>query len=140
MWLEFPAGADANHDPRTFRVPCQERHLEAIQESIARHILLYSAFTVLGDRAGIRGPFPERAAKSLLDPILCGDAAGVNARMSGTRHSVDILIAHGANPHELLRGSFLRALANAHASSSWKLVTQFHADYPEAPVVGGGRR
>ncbi|MCC8477617.1 DUF6357 family protein [Streptomyces globisporus] len=66
--LMLGAGADANHEPRTFTFPIGEAHLAVIQEDLARHLLLWSAVLPLCDAAGTRGELDENAAVALLDP------------------------------------------------------------------------
>ena len=65
--LLLAAGADANHEPRTFTVPISEAHLAVIREDLARHLLLWSAVLPLCDAAGTRGRLDENAAVALLD-------------------------------------------------------------------------
>src|SRR3954452_20136403 len=77
--LTLGAGADANHDPRTFTFSISEAHLAVIQEDLARHLLLWSAVLPLCDAAGTRGRLDERAAVALLDPILLAAPADVDA-------------------------------------------------------------
>lgn len=40
LYLELGAGADANHEPRTFSFLINEDHLVVIKESLARHLLI----------------------------------------------------------------------------------------------------
>lgn len=77
--LMLGAGADANHDPRTFTFPIGEAHLAVIREDLARHLLLWSAVLPLCDAAGTRGPLDEEAAVALLDPVLLSVPADVDA-------------------------------------------------------------
>lgn len=77
--LMLGAGADANHDPRTFTFPIGEAHLAVIQEDLARHLLLWSAVLPLCDAAGTKGSLDENAAVALLDPILLSAPVDVDA-------------------------------------------------------------
>lgn len=77
--LMLGAGADANHDPRTFTFSISEAHLAVIREDLARHLLLWSAVLPLCDDAGTRGRLDENAAVALLDPILLAAPADVDA-------------------------------------------------------------
>ncbi|GAA2260288.1 hypothetical protein GCM10010232_59230 [Streptomyces amakusaensis] len=62
------AGADANHEPRTFTFPVGEAHLAVIREDLARHLLLWSAVLPLCDAAGTRGRLVAHGADiDLLD-------------------------------------------------------------------------
>lgn len=74
--LMLGAGADANHEPRTFTFPIGEAHLAVIREDLARHLLLWSAVLPLCDAAGTRGKLDENAAVALLDPILLSTCGG----------------------------------------------------------------
>ena len=122
LHLDIVGGADALHDPREFTIPCEQRHLDAVRESPARLVLLQSAFAPLCERAGIRGPLPDQAAKSLLDPILCRPEAEVNAFMARTKHSTDVLIAYGANLDHLRNHRFVKALQHVREHPDWKRV------------------
>ncbi|GIF98906.1 hypothetical protein Cci01nite_40000 [Catellatospora citrea] len=77
--LMLGAGADANHEPRTFTFPIGQAHLAVIREDLARHLLLWSAVLPLCDAAGTRGRLDENAAVALLDPILLSSPADVDA-------------------------------------------------------------
>ncbi|MFE9743190.1 DUF6357 family protein, partial [Streptomyces sp. NPDC006477] len=59
--LTLGAGADANHEPRTFTFSISEAHLAVIREDLARHLLLWSAVLPLCDAAGTRGRLDENA-------------------------------------------------------------------------------
>ncbi|CAM5392498.1 CchlT OS=Streptomyces microflavus OX=1919 GN=Smic_79720 PE=4 SV=1 [Streptomyces microflavus] len=76
--LMLGAGADANHDPRTFTFPIGEAHLAVIQETW-RDLLLWSAVLPLCDAAGTKGSLDENAAVALLDPILLSAPVDVDA-------------------------------------------------------------
>lgn len=77
--LMLGAGADANHEPRTFTFPIGEAHRAVIQEDLARHLLLWSAVLPLCDAAGTRGQLDEDSAVALLDPILLSAPSEVDA-------------------------------------------------------------
>ncbi len=93
--LMLGAGADANHEPRTFTFPIGEAHLAVIQEDLARHLLLWSAVLPLCDAAGTRGELDESAAVALLDPVLLSAPADVDALFRRIPWDRGRLIAHG---------------------------------------------
>ncbi|MGW3561823.1 DUF6357 family protein, partial [Streptomyces sp. NPDC000963] len=68
--LMLAAGADANHEPRTFTFPVEEAHLAVIRRDLPGHLLLWSAVLPLCDAAGTAGRLDENAAVALLDPVL----------------------------------------------------------------------
>ncbi len=96
--LEVVGGADANHDPRSFRLPLTVPQLEVLRADLGRHVLLGALMMPLCDAAGTEGPIDQGAALSLLPPILDGDAPTVDAACRGLRAVEDVLIAHGADP------------------------------------------
>ncbi|MFD9242136.1 DUF6357 family protein, partial [Streptomyces sp. NPDC059556] len=83
--LMLGAGADANHEPRTFTFPITEAHCAVIQEDLARHLLLWSAVLPLCEAAGTRGLLDEDAAVALLDPILLAEPWDVGGGGVGRR-------------------------------------------------------
>lgn len=76
--LTLGAGADANHEPRTFTFSISEAHLGVIQEDLVRHLLLWSAVLPLCHAAGTRGRLDENGAVALLDPILLAAPSDVD--------------------------------------------------------------
>ncbi|EDX20473.1 hypothetical protein SSAG_00264 [Streptomyces sp. Mg1] len=102
--LTLGAGADANHDPRTFTFSISEAHLAVIREDLARHLLLWSAVLPLCDDAGTRGRLDENAAVALLDPILLAAPADTDALFQRIRWDRSRLISHGADIGLLERG------------------------------------
>ncbi|KIX76921.1 CchlT, partial [Streptomyces sp. MBRL 10] len=118
--LMLGAGADANHDPRTFTFPIGEAHLAVIRTDLARHLLLWSAVLPLCDDAGTRGPLDEDAAVALLDPILLSPPADVDSFFRHTRWDRSRLVAHGADTGLLGRGRILAAMRSATETSDGK--------------------
>ncbi len=126
--LELGAGADANHDPRTFTVSVSHAHLEVIQDDLARHLLLWSAILPLCDAAGTRGPIDERAAVELLDPILLGTPGDVESLFRRISWDKRQLVAQGADVELLERGRISAALRSARVRSDWTRVQRYDAD------------
>lgn len=130
--LELGAGADANHDPREFSLPISERHLEVIRGDFVRHTLLWVALLPLCDDAGILGPLDEGAAVALLDPILLGSEAEVEALFKTIRWSARDLIAHHADPALLEQGNVFAATRSLTLASDWKLTHEYEANRERA--------
>ncbi|MFE4379477.1 DUF6357 family protein [Streptomyces cyaneofuscatus] len=126
--LMLGAGADANHDPRTFTLPIEEAHLAVIQEDLARHLLLWSAVLPLCDAAGTRGRLDENAAVALLDPILLSAPADVDALFRRIPWDRGRLIAHGAGIDLLERGQVCAALRTATETSDGKRAQEYQAN------------
>ncbi|MET9397949.1 DUF6357 family protein [Kitasatospora sp. NPDC002965] len=126
--LMLGAGADANHEPRTFTFSIGEAHLAVIREDLARHLLLWSAALPLCDDAGTRGRLDEIAAVALLDPILLGAPADVDALFQRIRWDRSRLIAHGADIGLLERGQVCAAMRAATETSNGKRAQEYHAD------------
>ena len=122
------AGADANHEPRTFTFPIGEAHLAVIQEDLARHLLLWSAVLPLCDAAGTRGLLDENAAVALLDPILLSEPADVDSFFQRTPWDRGRLIAHGADIDLLERGQVCAAMRAATEASDGKRVQEHRAN------------
>ncbi|MEV4876540.1 DUF6357 family protein [Streptomyces cyaneofuscatus] len=126
--LTLGAGADANHDPRTFTFPIEEAHLAVIQEDLARHLLLWSAVLPLCEAAGTRGRLDENAAVALLDPILLSAPSDVDALFQHIPWDRGRLIAHGAGIGLLERGQVYAALRTATETSDGKRAQEYHAN------------
>ncbi|MFD0306720.1 DUF6357 family protein [Streptomyces sp. NPDC127119] len=126
--LSLGAGADANHEPRTFTFSIGEAHLAVIQEDLARHLLLWSAVLPLCDAAGTRGRLDENAAAALLDPILLAEPADVDALFQHIRWDRSRLIAHGADIGLLERGQVYAAMRAATETSNGKRAQEYHAN------------
>ncbi|MER5774866.1 DUF6357 family protein [Streptomyces sp. NPDC002039] len=126
--LTLGAGADANHEPRTFTFPIGEAHLAVIREDLARHLLLWSAVLPLCDAAGTRGRLDENAAVALLDPILLAAPTDVDALFQHIRWDRSPLIAHGADIGLLERGQVCAAMRAATETSNGKRAQEYHAD------------
>lgn len=125
--LMLGAGADANHDPRTFTFPIKEAHHAVIQEDLARHLLLWSAVLPLCDAAGTRGKLDESAAVALLDPILLSAPEDVDALFRRIPWDRGRLIAHGAGIDLLERGQVCAAMRTATETSDAKRAQEYHA-------------
>ncbi|MFI1442154.1 DUF6357 family protein [Streptomyces fructofermentans] len=128
LMLTLGAGADANHEPRTFTFPISEAHLAVIREDLARHLLLWSAVLPLCDAAGTRGRLDENAAVALLDPILLAAPADVDALFQRIRWDRSRLIAHGADIALLERGQVCAAMRTATETSNGKRAQEYHAN------------
>lgn len=126
--LMLGAGADANHDPRTFTFPIGEAHLAVIREDLARHLLLWSAVLPLCDAAGTKGSLDENAAVALLDPILLSAPVDVDAFFRSIRWDRGRLIAHGADIDLLERGQVCAAMRAATETSNGKRAQEYHAN------------
>ncbi|WP_415937468.1 DUF6357 family protein [Streptomyces sp. 039-1] len=130
--LMLGAGADANHDPRTFTFSIGEAHLAVIREDLARHLLLWSAVLPLCDAAGTRGRLDENAAVALLDPILLAAPADVDALFQHIRWDRRRLVAHGADIDLLERGQVCAAMRAATETSNEKRAQEYHANHRRA--------
>ncbi|WP_327335551.1 DUF6357 family protein [Streptomyces sp. NBC_01324] len=126
--LMLGAGADANHEPRTFTFPIGEAHLAVIQEDLPRHLLLWSAVLPLCDAAGTRGRLDEKAAVTLLDPVLLSTPADVDALFRHIRWDRSRLIAHGADIELLGRGQVCAAMRAATETPNEKRAREHHAN------------
>lgn len=126
--LMLGAGADANHDPRTFTFSIGEAHLAVIRDDLARHLLLWSAVLPLCDAAGTQGRLDEDAAVALLDPILLGAPADVDALFRRVRWDRSRLVAHGADIGLLERGQVCAAMRAATETSNGQRAQEYHAD------------
>ncbi|MET7367313.1 DUF6357 family protein [Streptomyces sp. NPDC005566] len=126
--LMLGAGADANHEPRTFTFSIGEAHLAVIREDLARHLLLWSAVLPLCDAAGTRGRLDENAAVALLDPILLSAPADVDALLKNIRWDKARLIAHGADIDLLERGQVCAAMRAATETSDGKRAQEYRAN------------
>lgn len=108
--LELGAGADANHDPRSFSFPVAEAHLDVIRDDLVRHLLLWCAVLPLCDAAGTRGELDEDAAAALLDPVLLGAPDEVDALFRDQDLDVTMLVGHGADLALLESGRVVESL------------------------------
>ncbi|MEV6572949.1 DUF6357 family protein [Streptomyces sp. NPDC051577] len=126
--LMLGAGADSNHEPRTFTFSIGEAHLAVIREDLARHLLLWSAVLPLCDDAGTRGRLDENAAVALLDPILLAAPADVDALFRRIRWDRSRLIAHGADIGLLERGQPCAAMRTATETSNGKRAQEYQAN------------
>ncbi|MFI6962445.1 DUF6357 family protein [Streptomyces sp. NPDC050255] len=126
--LMLGAGADANHDPRTFTFSIGEAHLAVIREDLARHLLLWSAVVPLCDAAGTRGRLDEDAAVALLDPILLAAPTDVDAAFRRIQWAMGPLISHGADIDLLERGQVCEAMRSATETSDAKRTQKYYAD------------
>ncbi|MCG5466283.1 DUF6357 family protein [Micromonospora sp. MED01] len=130
--LMLAAGADANHEPRTFTFPISEAHLAVIRVDLARHLLLWSAVLPLCDAAGTRGSLDENAAVALLDPVLLSPPADVDALFRRLRWDRTRLVAHGADIRLLERGQVCEAVRAATEEANEKRAQEHHADRQRA--------
>jgi hypothetical protein len=126
--LMLAAGADANHDPRTFTFPIREDHLAVIQDDLARHLLLWTAVLPLCDAAGTRGELDKNAAVALLDPVLLAAPADVDALFGRIRWYSARLVAHGADIDLLEHGQVYAAMRTATESANEKRAQEYQAN------------
>ncbi|MFD6414852.1 DUF6357 family protein [Streptomyces sp. NPDC060194] len=126
--LMLGAGADANHDPRTFTLPLEAVHLAAIRDDLTRHLLLWSALLPLCDAAGTRGPLDEDAAVALLDPVLLAPAPDVDALFGRIPWDRSRLVAHGADIRLLERGELCAALRSATETPNAQRAQEYAAN------------
>ncbi len=126
--LQLGAGADALHQPRTFSFPISEAHLTVIRADLARHLLLWTAVLPLCDAAGIDRPLDESAAVALLDPILLGTSAEVDALFREIPARTTLLVGHGADIPLLERGQLVDSLHSATAESDSQRVQAYVAN------------
>ncbi|MFH8576602.1 DUF6357 family protein [Streptomyces zaomyceticus] len=126
--LTLGAGADANHEPRTFTFSISEAHLGVIQEDLARHLLLWSAVLPLCHAAGTRGRLDENGAVALLDPILLAAPSDVDTLFRRIPWDRSRLIAHGADIRLLERGQVCAAMRTATETPNEKRAQEHHAD------------
>ncbi|WP_455550669.1 DUF6357 family protein [Amycolatopsis lurida] len=95
--IELGAGADANHDPRTFGFPVSEAHLAVIRDDLTRHFA-----AVERDPAAVRGGRDPGSARR----VRGGRAAGPDpSRGAGRR-----LVVQGADVGLLERGQLFDAV------------------------------
>ncbi|KOX25116.1 MULTISPECIES: DUF6357 family protein [unclassified Streptomyces] len=126
--LMLGAGADANHEPRTFTFPIEEAHLAVIREDLPRHLLLWSAVLPLCDAAGTAGRLDENAAVALLDPVLLSSPVDVDALFRRIRWDRSRLVAHGADIGLLARGQVCAAMRAATETPNEKRAQEHRAD------------
>ncbi|GHJ09820.1 hypothetical protein TPA0907_41870 [Micromonospora humidisoli] len=125
--LRLAAGADVNHEPRTFTVPIGAAHLAVIREDLARHLLLFSALLPLCDAAGTGGGLDEDAAVALLDPVLLSAPADVDALFRRIEWDRSRLVAHGADLDLLERGQVYAAMRAATETPDESRAQEYHA-------------
>lgn len=128
LYLAFGAGADANHDPRPFKFPITDAHLEVIKNDLTRHFLLWSAILPLCDDAGTDRQLNDEAAIALLDPILFGTETEVEAFLKEIAWQKETLIAHHADTKLLLDGKLFDALKTVTQQADWSIVDEFRAN------------
>ncbi|MFI8449017.1 DUF6357 family protein [Streptomyces erythrochromogenes] len=126
--LMLGAGADANHEPRTFTFPIGEDHLAVIRTDLGRHLLLWSAVLPLCGDAGTGGRLDENAAVALLDPVLLASPADVDALLRRIRWDRSRLVAHGADIGLLQRGQVCAAMRSATETPNEKRAQEHRAD------------
>lgn len=127
LFLELGAGADANHEPRTFDIPITEAHLEVIKNDFVRHMLLWSAILPLCDAAGTNDPIDEAAATNLCDAILLGTEADIEALFKEIKWFNNHLIAHHADPSLLDKGEIFAATKTLSTESDMELAKEYDA-------------
>ncbi|MGW5635067.1 DUF6357 family protein [Streptomyces sp. NPDC003832] len=126
--LMLGAGADANHEPRTFTFPIGEAHLAVIRQDLPRHLLLWSAVLPLCEAAGTRGRLDEDAAAALLDPVLLGRPVDVDALFGRISWDRSRLVAYGADIGLLERGEVCAAMRRATETPNERRAQEHHAN------------
>ncbi|WP_370618168.1 DUF6357 family protein [Mumia qirimensis] len=126
--LEFAGGADALHDPRTFSLPIEEKHLAVLRADLARHLIVWSALTPLSFAAGIDEALDDGAAVALLDPILLGRPDEVDAFLQHTRLERAQLVAYGADVELLESGRVVEAMTAATERPDWQRAQEYDVD------------
>ncbi len=130
--VQLGAGADALHSPRTFSFPISETHLDVIRRDLRRHLLLWAAILPLCDAAGISAPLDEAAAVALLDPILLGTQADVDAFFRESQVKTTMLVGYGADVELLERGQLVDSLRHATEESDTARLRTYVADRERA--------
>ncbi|MER7763242.1 DUF6357 family protein [Streptomyces sp. NPDC097619] len=125
--LMLGAGADANHEPRTFTFPIGAAHLAVIERDLPRHLLLWSAVLPLCEAAGTGGALDEVAAVALLDPILLAPPTEVDALFRRVRWDAGRLVAHGADTRLLREGRVHAALRGATETPNHRRAQEYRA-------------
>lgn len=124
--LEILGGADGLGSVRRFTVPVSEQHVARIRDDLPRHVLARAALIPLCYAAGSLKPLDEPAAVRLLDTVLYGDEAELDAVFRAVSwDSRCALIAHGANPALLDAGKMLAAARSVSAVPSWDRVREY---------------
>lgn len=132
LYLELGAGADANHEPRTFSFLINEDHLVVIKESLARHLLLWAAVLPICEEAGTNNYFNDEAAMALLDPILFGSEAAVELLFQENNWDTRLLVAHNADIELLEQGKLFAALKTATPETDSKRAAEYTANQDRA--------
>lgn len=132
LYLELGAGADANHEPRTFAFPITEAHLEVIKQSLPRHLLLWAAVLPICEAAGTSNPFSDEAAGALLDPILFGSEESVESLFKENNWSTQFLIGHHAYAPLLEEGKLFAAMKDVTTASDQTLMAEYSANLERA--------
>lgn len=126
LFLELGAGADANHEPRTFDIPINEAQLEVIKSDLARHILLWIAIIPLCEAAGTSDPLDEAAAMALCNTILLGSESDVEAYFKDfNKRAFSPLAAHHADTDLLEEGKLFAATKNLTAEADPELSKEY---------------
>jgi hypothetical protein len=126
LGLRFGAGADANHDPRTFTVPIDEAQLTIIRDDLARHLLVWSVLVPLAEAAGTNRPLDEATAVERVSRVLISTPDELDTLFHHIPWDQGQLIAHGADVDLLDRGDVWAAMRTATPHSDWSRV-QEHA-------------
>lgn len=127
LYLQLGAGADANHEPRTFTIPISEAHFEVIQNDFARHLLLWVAILPLCDAAGTQDSLDESAAVALLGPILFGTEAEVETLFKTIPWQKPQLISRHADISLLENGEIFAAMQTVTLEEDWSLAAEYDA-------------
>lgn len=126
--IEWGAGADANHEPRTFSIPVDDARAAVISTDLRRHLLLWSALRPLCVDAGTEGALDEEAALVLRDLTLLGTPDEIDAAFRGIRWDWRLLMAHGGDIELLDDGRVWTAMEGATESSGTARVAVHDAN------------
>lgn len=126
LYLKIIGGANALHDPRTFMIPINSHHLQAIKTNFIRHMLLWVALLPLCYAAGNHDPIDEVAAIALCDNILLGSERDIKELFQEIKWDKSQLIAHNADPALLGKGELFAAMKTLTEDSDWKHVEEYY--------------
>ncbi len=120
--LRVVGGADALHDPRTFTASLSRMHVDAMKESLPRHLLLYAALLPICHDAGTRGAWDRNRAEAVVDLTLRGTPEEIDDALRTAPFDRRAAVAYRADLELLNRGHFYRAAQSATGQSDWARV------------------
>lgn len=132
LHLELGAGADANHEPRTFSFPINEDHFTVLKNDLVRSLLLWMAILPLCTEAGTDNPLNDEAAVALLDPILFGSEHEVESLFIENNWNTQGLIAYNADATLLNQGKLFAALQKVTEEADQQRAAEYAANKERA--------